>query len=78
MRVAQVARQEASASEDSTFLASQVQALMAEKQALRDRVQQAEREKQFLQEEVQLLRGLLAEGEAGQGFGVTRGGGGVR
>ncbi|GAB4821623.1 hypothetical protein N2152v2_008669 [Parachlorella kessleri] len=54
-----VARLEASAAEDSSFLSGQVQALMGEKAALQARLTAAERERDSLRQEVQLLRGLL-------------------
>lgn len=64
----QVARQESAAAEDSSFLASEVQALMREKQALKQEVQRLERDKAFLQEENRLLRRQV-EGAARRSLG---------
>ncbi len=60
-----MAKQEASASEDSSFLASEVQALMQEKQQLKDKVQQLERERQFLLEANRLLHRQVEGASAG-------------
>lgn len=59
-----MAKLEASASEDSSFLAAEVQNLMDERQALKTQVQQLEREREFLVQENRLLRQSL-EGAPG-------------
>lgn len=55
-RVLQVVKQEASAAEDSSFLATEMQAIMQEKQQLKDMLQKLERERMYLLEENKLLR----------------------
>lgn len=62
----QVARQEVAAEAESSFLTTEVQALLLEKQQLKDRVRQLERENQFLVEENSLLHRQV-EGARGGG-----------
>lgn len=67
-----VVKQEASAAEDSSFLATEMQAIMQEKQQLKDMLQKLERERMYLLEENKLLRRQVEADNMEVGLATSR------